>query len=995
MKPAKDKNHLLLENLPDGFARHQILIDSNGNPVDYLFLDVNPAFEKMTGLTRDRVIGKKVTEVLPEIENSHFDWIGTYGKVALTGESIRFEQYSESFDRWYEVTAYSDEPGFFAVVFHNITENKRVEEALRESEVRFREIVEHTQAGYFYMDLEGKFQHVNNAWLRMHSYDSPDEIIGKHFAVTQVEADQKKAQHNVEKLLSGETIPSGEFSRRCKDGSVGYHTFSAKPILKGNQVVGLEGFLIDTTEKKHEAQETKDAHQRLLTVLNSIEAFIYVVDMDTYELLFINEYAAKISGDISGKKCWQAIQVGQTGPCDFCTNDKLLDAVGQPTGVYQWEFKNTKSGRWYECRDTALQWTDGRIVRLEMATDITDRKQMEEKLQESENQFRAIFELASVGISQVDPSNGKLVSYNNKYCELTGYIEDELNNLSFLDLTHPEDRMRDWEIFTRAARGETPYYQNEKRYIHKDGSVVWVRVNAAFICDDAGQPIRTVAVCEDITERKQAEEALRESEAQVRLKLASILSPEGDIGNLNLSDIIDVEAVQSLMNDFYKLTNIGMAIVDINGNALVGTGWQDVCVNFHRAHPDTARYCMESKIELDKNLEPGLFKLCKCKNNMWDTVTPIVIGGSHLGNLYMGQFFFDDEEINYDLFRVQARKYGFNENDYISALEKVPRWNRDTVNTVMKFYNKFANTLSLLSYSNIRLAHLLSERDFTIVERKKVEQKLADYTQELEQLYHKLDEEVDKARKVHDRTLPKSLPKVEGLSFAAHYQPAQRLGGDFYDVIRKDNKLIFYLSDVSGHGLDGAMLSVFVKHTIKGYLAFSPPGSISPANILQYINEQFSQESYPEEYFICIFLAVLDLDSMKLTYSGAGFQNTPLVRMGNGEKIKLISRGLFITSYLPKKIMKFQEESILLTPGTIIFLNTDGLTEQENEGAYYMDRLPSVFYANAHLTPHLVAQAVSEDFCRFNNGSLQGKDDITFLVLQVDTVDKEIGQQNQ
>ena len=96
---------------------------------------------------------------------------------------------------------------------------------------------------------------------------------------------------------------------------------------------------------------------------------------------------------------------------------------------------------------------------------------------------------------------------------------------------------------------------------------------------------------------------------------------------------------------------------------------------------------------------------------MWDIVTPIMVGGQHLGNIFSGQFFFEDEPLDYELFRSQARQYGFNEEEYIAALEKVPRLSRETVNTGMSFFMTFANMLSQLSYSNIKLAQSLAERD--------------------------------------------------------------------------------------------------------------------------------------------------------------------------------------------------------------------------------------------------------------------------------------------
>jgi len=116
------------------------------------------------------------------------------------------------------------------------------------------------------------------------------------------------------------------------------------------------------------------------TILDSIDALVYVADMDTYELIFANEYGRKIWGNMQGKTCWKVLQDGQDGPCTFCTNDRLLDEDGKPTGVYVWEFQNTVNNRWYQCRDQAITWVDGRIVRMEVATDITERKQAEEEL---------------------------------------------------------------------------------------------------------------------------------------------------------------------------------------------------------------------------------------------------------------------------------------------------------------------------------------------------------------------------------------------------------------------------------------------------------------------------------------------------------------------------------------------------------------------------------------------------------------------------------------
>jgi ligand-binding sensor protein len=148
-------------------------------------------------------------------------------------------------------------------------------------------------------------------------------------------------------------------------------------------------------------------------------------------------------------------------------------------------------------------------------------------------------------------------------------------------------------------------------------------------------------------------------------------APVEDDGEMDLAHILDVPAIQSLMDDFFSLTQIGVAILDIKGTVLVATGWQDICTQFHRVHPETARHCLESDTRLSKGVEPGTFKLYRCKNQMWDMATPIIVGGQHVGNLFLGQFFFSDEEPDYPLFRAQARKYGFDENEYAAALRKI------------------------------------------------------------------------------------------------------------------------------------------------------------------------------------------------------------------------------------------------------------------------------------------------------------------------------------
>jgi PAS domain S-box-containing protein len=166
---------------------------------------------------------------------------------------------------------------------------------------------------------------------------------------------------------------------------------------------------------------------------------------------------------------------------------------------------------------SVLRDSKGNIVAaIECIRDNTERRQAEEALRSSEEQFKAIFETASIGVAQADPRSGQWLRVNQKMCEITGYSSAELLAMRIPEITHPEDRGRDWEAFQQVVRGGAPNYRIEKRYLRKDGAVVWVNVNMTVICDAAGLPLRTIATIEDITERRQAEIALRESEERFR-----------------------------------------------------------------------------------------------------------------------------------------------------------------------------------------------------------------------------------------------------------------------------------------------------------------------------------------------------------------------------------------------------------------------------------------------------------------------------------------------
>jgi PAS domain S-box-containing protein len=268
-------------------------------------------------------------------------------------------------------------------------------------------------------------------------------------------------------------------------------------------------------------EEQKNALDRFRTVMDSLDALVYVADMNTYEILFINRYGRDTFGDVEGKICWQALQSGQNGPCDFCTNDKLLNDRGEPKGIYAWEFRSTVNDQWYDCRDEAIRWTDGRLVRMEIATDITDRKRAEQALQESEDRYKTLVENSPTCIYV--RQGGRFRFVNKRMIELSGYSREELLNMPIFDIIHPEDRQRAQQQVARRDAGHRPSEILQYRIVTKTGDLLWAESFGGIQVDYEGKPAVMSSFIE-ISDRKRAEQQLEESEERYRVLVENSLT---------------------------------------------------------------------------------------------------------------------------------------------------------------------------------------------------------------------------------------------------------------------------------------------------------------------------------------------------------------------------------------------------------------------------------------------------------------------------------------
>ncbi|MFZ5569264.1 MAG: PocR ligand-binding domain-containing protein [Thermodesulfobacteriota bacterium] len=180
---------------------------------------------------------------------------------------------------------------------------------------------------------------------------------------------------------------------------------------------------------------------------------------------------------------------------------------------------------------------------------------------------------------------------------------------------------------------------------------------------------------------------------------------QGDNNGISLKDVIDLAGFQHLADGFTHLTGMPTALLDLDGQILIASGWQKICTHFHRKNPVSASKCLESDTALANRLAGGeTFNLYECKNGLIDVAVPILIENSHVGNLFAGQFFLKPPEI--DFFSRQADYYGFDRKAYLEALSQVPVYSLDVVQKAMNFLAHLTTITGIIGLNNKKLMEL-------------------------------------------------------------------------------------------------------------------------------------------------------------------------------------------------------------------------------------------------------------------------------------------------
>jgi len=500
LRESERKYRHLFEYMVTGFALHEMILDESGRPVDFRILEINPAFEKLTGVRFEDVQGRTIREVKPEVSPARIE---CYGKVALTGEPVSFEDYHVTLDRYYEMLAYSPQKGQFALIVSDITARKKAEAELIRSEQKIRDILRVQPVGVG-LAVDRRFVEVNNQVCDMLGY-SREELIGQRTEMIYASPEVNEAVRKLYKQVAEQGTATIEVPCVRKDGRHIDIILNLSPLDHTDTSKGVVFTVLDITERKRMETELIKSEEKVRNILRVqpvgvgllVDRVIKETNDQFCEML---GYAREELLEQSTRKCY--------------LSQEDYDAVGK---IYK-----SKEERGSHQIETRFLRKDGRVIDVLISLapmnpqdlsagyafaviDITESKRMETELLRSQEKMKSILRLQPVGVGMVVDRVFKEV--NKHYCEIVGYSREELlgRNTSFLYAAQEDyEAVGRFHGYVREHGSGTM----ETRHRRKDGRMIDLLLSFAPV-DRNDYSKGHIFAALDITERKRAEQRLR------------------------------------------------------------------------------------------------------------------------------------------------------------------------------------------------------------------------------------------------------------------------------------------------------------------------------------------------------------------------------------------------------------------------------------------------------------------------------------------------------
>lgn len=561
----------------NGLCIHRMLFDEHNKPSDCEYISVNPAFEIHSGLSRDQLIGKTIKDIYPNNEADYL--IEMYSRVFGPESFIHTELYFEPTGRWFDLSVFPMTGDFFTVAVQNITDQKKFEQALQESEKKYRTIFEHAPLGIFRSTPEGRFLEVNFELAKILGYDSPESVVHEIDSIAnQIYIKGEKRREIVDEQMQKDGASHHVNHYRRRDGSEFIANLYLNTIRDdhGNPLY-LEGIVEDITKKietenliqtKNEEltvlneelnsalEEQQAANEELAATMEEFESTNDELNATTQSLLatqkalkeseekfrhmFLEHHAImllidpekgsivdanKSAENFYGYKHDELLAMNIRDINTLRPDEIKLEmekAANEERNYFLFPHRLASGDiRMMEVYSSPVT-VNGQIVLFSVIHDITERITAENALRENESRLRSYIDNAPYGVF-ISDETGKFLEVNPVASLITGYREEELCSMRILDLVPEDNRARTENHFTQVVK--TGRADGELSFVHRDGSRRFWSVAAVRL-----SPNLFMGFAQDITARKQAEEDLQERMKELHcLYDISLMMMEPDI----------------------------------------------------------------------------------------------------------------------------------------------------------------------------------------------------------------------------------------------------------------------------------------------------------------------------------------------------------------------------------------------------------------------------------------------------------------------------------
>jgi diguanylate cyclase len=489
----------VVQQLKTAYAYHKIICSEDGIPYDYEFIEVNAGFERLTGLKGPDIAGKSVSEILPGIKTDKFDWISVYGDVALNRSEREFEQYFESFHKYYKVKVYSPRKFYFITLFDEVSMDKQSLDAIMAAQEHFEMLFAADPDVVLTIRMNDKMI-INADRLFSESLGySHYEFVGKNCMEIGLCTNPAQYQEMLVEIRNRGLFTNKEITFRRKDGSDIVGIMSGRKILIGDNSFVFNS--IRNIDHKQIEEELVASELRYRRLFESAKDGILILEADSGRIIDVNQFLIDLLGyskeQFMNKSIWD---IGFFSDI-VESKDNYLELLKNEYIRYEDLPLRTTMGRSIHVEFVSNVYTEDemKVVQCNIR-DITERYEAKEALNRSERKFESYIDHAP-GCVFITDENGRYIEANRAVSEITGYSYEQLLLMTIGDITAEDSLANAFALF--ATLLENGKMSGEWQFRHKSGLKRWWSVDAVKLSEQ-----RLLCFAYDVTDKKKTEENL-------------------------------------------------------------------------------------------------------------------------------------------------------------------------------------------------------------------------------------------------------------------------------------------------------------------------------------------------------------------------------------------------------------------------------------------------------------------------------------------------------